>query len=464
MMLRKIAVDHLPGMAIPFTIDDIKDGVVLIHGPNGIGKSSLCRLVSSMLWRARDGWSGPLRASAQWDIDGKTFHVSRIDKNVIWQGGGELGAPPFTPPADHLAGFYYLQVRDLLLEKQEADQKIQEEIVRRIYGGASPAKIAEELFSGKKSELVQASREFGICDRDLQARLFASQLLEEEETRELPKLEAALVAAQTAEREVLLLEKALQLAGYRRELTELKRKLSEDFPSHMEMVDAKDLLFLKDKESERDALLRKKAEAESLHRRASREVAESALRQGVVDAVTMRVYDEKIRDLQRMHEALRRAEDIKSKAGEALALSGAELGGWGPGASSSIGREVSIDELTLLKIERHLEKAQKYLELEAQCLSRESLGTAQPEVCPRERLSAGLRALWGWRAAAELKHSAGQNWLTVVLALCVVAALAALVLIAYGVIAGWASLLLSGAAACIVLVRIMRHAGENSLA
>ena len=63
MKLRRLNIQQLPGIDTPFTIDNLGDGFHVIVGPNGIGKSSLCRALSALLWEDLDQ-TGHITATA----------------------------------------------------------------------------------------------------------------------------------------------------------------------------------------------------------------------------------------------------------------------------------------------------------------------------------------------------------------------------------------------------------------
>ena len=50
MKLRRLSIGRLPGIDEPFGLEELGDGFNVIVGPNGIGKSSLCRAARSLLW------------------------------------------------------------------------------------------------------------------------------------------------------------------------------------------------------------------------------------------------------------------------------------------------------------------------------------------------------------------------------------------------------------------------------
>ena len=66
MKLRRLDINGLPGIREPFALNDVGDGFNVIVGPNGIGKSSLCRAVRSLLWAKGEG-DGYIDVSALFD-------------------------------------------------------------------------------------------------------------------------------------------------------------------------------------------------------------------------------------------------------------------------------------------------------------------------------------------------------------------------------------------------------------
>ena len=53
MRLNRLRIDRLPGIDSPFWIEPDGDGIHVIHGPNAIGKSSICRAVECLYWSDR---------------------------------------------------------------------------------------------------------------------------------------------------------------------------------------------------------------------------------------------------------------------------------------------------------------------------------------------------------------------------------------------------------------------------
>ena len=53
MRLNRLRIDRLPGIDSPFRIETDGGGIHVIHGPNAIGKSSICRAVECLYWNDR---------------------------------------------------------------------------------------------------------------------------------------------------------------------------------------------------------------------------------------------------------------------------------------------------------------------------------------------------------------------------------------------------------------------------
>ena len=54
MKLKRLTINRLPGIGQPFEIEPAGAGFHVVFGPNGIGKSSICRAVESLYWEDRE--------------------------------------------------------------------------------------------------------------------------------------------------------------------------------------------------------------------------------------------------------------------------------------------------------------------------------------------------------------------------------------------------------------------------
>ena len=118
MKLRRLSIGRLPGIDEPFALKELGDGFNVIVGPNGIGKSSICRAVRALLWdeAAPDGY---IAANALFHRDGQQWRVEREGSRHGWQRDGVAEpAPPL--PVSHLDACFFLVLRDLLDASKDA--------------------------------------------------------------------------------------------------------------------------------------------------------------------------------------------------------------------------------------------------------------------------------------------------------------------------------------------------------
>ena len=145
MKLKRLTIDRLPGISQGFEIKAGGAGFHVIFGPNGIGKSSICRAIESLYWddrcQARQTW-----VSAEFDIDGDIWLGRREGALAQWQRGGEINSiPPDLPPARNYRCFF-LRLRDLIDPSPDSTQEIASEIRRQMSGGFDLDKIMSDLF------------------------------------------------------------------------------------------------------------------------------------------------------------------------------------------------------------------------------------------------------------------------------------------------------------------------------
>ena len=134
MKLHRLAIERLSGIDRPFALEELGDGLNVIVGPNGIGKSRLCAAVRALLWPDRDVGDGGLAASAVFEHQGARWHVSRDGSAYRWQRDGIDSEPP-TLPGSRLDACFFLGLRDLLDNSDRAGQDLASEIRTQMSGG-----------------------------------------------------------------------------------------------------------------------------------------------------------------------------------------------------------------------------------------------------------------------------------------------------------------------------------------
>ena len=215
MKLKRLTVNRLPGISQPFEIEPAGAGFHVVFGPNGIGKSSICRAVEGLYWEDR-GPSQRISVKGEFDLDGEAWWGEREGPRVRWQRGGEDSFPP-TLPASHNHRCFFLRLRDLVDPSPEGTQDIASEIRRQMSGGFDMDRIASDLFTGVGARHGHRERnDFNKAVQDIQkAEGWHSGL--QRRADQLGSLRTQLDAAETSARRLMSVERALGLAGRREE-------------------------------------------------------------------------------------------------------------------------------------------------------------------------------------------------------------------------------------------------------
>jgi DNA repair protein SbcC/Rad50 len=208
--LKRLAINRLPGISQPFQIEAAGAGFNVVYGPNGIGKSSLCRAVEGFYWEDR-GPSLRTSVSGEFELDGESLWVEREGSRVRWQRGGEDCVQP-SLPASHNHRCFFLRLRDLIDPSSDGTQDIASEIRRQMSGGFDLDHIAADLFANLGAQHGRRER------RDFNK---AFQEVQEEEGKQsglqrradqLDALQAQLSTAESSAERLIAVDRALGLA------------------------------------------------------------------------------------------------------------------------------------------------------------------------------------------------------------------------------------------------------------
>ncbi len=246
MKLQHIRLRRVPGIEPPFSLGDLAPGINVIVGPNGSGKTSLCRAMRSVLWPGLDRNVG-LEIETVWEDAGDSdLHAVLTGAKVSWQRGGR-DIQPLLVPDQHLARCYTLGVRDLMQTERETDATLAKEIRREMAGGYDPDAVRKDRFptrarrtgeikawSDAQKRCQDIENEFGV--------LFADE--EKLEDFYLQKEES-----DTARRRLPRLELAIRLAGARVAFGAIEAQLGV-LPAELEHYQGDENARLEDLESD----------------------------------------------------------------------------------------------------------------------------------------------------------------------------------------------------------------------
>jgi len=254
MKIKEITIRRLPGIEDNFTIDNISGGVSLVTGPNGIGKSSICRLINSTLWN--DGKSlADSEASILFDDNGNEVRAD-IYNGIKWQKNGAVISAPELPDS-HLKNILHFNLKELI-NLDDVDKPISEK-VRIALSGGFDIHSAKELFINKRGvgkseakELTEAKEHLSEVKRNY------SELAVDQE--KIDDLQSSLQKAKDAEAEIKKLQASIDAVGLNEDLKKINLNLT-DLPAGMAKLHGDELNRLKELQ---ESLSNTKEEIETL--------------------------------------------------------------------------------------------------------------------------------------------------------------------------------------------------------
>ena len=214
----------MPGIDRPFELDGLGEGLNIVVGPNGIGKSQVCAAVRALLWHER-GMANELAARAIFSHEGESWSVLRDHSLHAWQRDGVDVKPPILP-GERLDGCFFLGLRDLLDDSDRAGRDLASEIRRQMSGGFDLEEVDQHFRdsiparagSRENKDLAAAESEIRRAER--------SQAEVERRERELESLEREAADAARASRRLNAVEMAISLHAVRSELSQKRLELA----------------------------------------------------------------------------------------------------------------------------------------------------------------------------------------------------------------------------------------------
>lgn len=384
MKLRRIAVRRLAGLD-PFVLDVGEGGLVVVHGPNGSGKTSLAAVVRGTLWPDTEPRLARAEADTTWtDAAGRTRVARLEDGEVAWQDG----AAPALPDA-HLADCFLMRLGELLDRDGAGEDDLARAIAAAFSGGHDLAALADRLFpeptphakGSARRRLDEARRVLNDCVRRAQDNAVVEA--------ELDALRARVEDAKVAHLELSPLTDALELARLHRTRVELNAAAAQ-LPTIVKTLSGNErehrarmvgVIFTA-------ATARRDAEAQL--ERIDEDIERARFGAEPLAEEVLGAWLERARALEKTEEQLAAAERVAAACSTEVDAARATLHGAGDEAL------VALDDATLQDIAALLVDAAAWRERKA---SLDVVAVAADDGADPERLAAAARSLAAWLAS-----------------------------------------------------------------
>lgn len=251
MKLDFLDIRDLPGIYPGFRIDEFSPGANFITGPNASGKSSIIRALRHLLSSSHPADSTSLKLLARFEANGTHWQVRREGNRIEWKIGGTAAERPSLPDGAALST-WLVTVEDLFRVQSDNERHLADQLRRELYQGFDLSVLrngryqiqprignAEQRTRRRK---LDALREIEADHREVRA-----------DERRLPQIEEQIDLARSAQREVNVLETALELVSARRSASELETRLAS-FPEGMEKLLGNEAERLEELEQHAEAL------------------------------------------------------------------------------------------------------------------------------------------------------------------------------------------------------------------
>ena len=323
MILKRLAIDRLPGISQPFEIEAAAQGIHVIFGPNGIGKSSICRAVEALYWEDR-GSSRQTSVSGEFEWDGESWRGEREGSTVGWRRGDEGNVSPNLPPSHHYRCFF-LHLRDLIDTSAESSHDIASAIRRQMSGGFDLDEIASNLFFPVTRQRIRRERNsFNDAWTNVQ-KAEAEQSRLQARVDELEQLNKQLEQAETAAGRLAHVERAIGLAQRRENFTGINQRLAA-LPAALAKLTGKEHDDIEGHQQQSTKLEERARELDRDLQQARAEQLKTGLA-GPLEPADLATWRNNADELERIEQALEAASSDQEKARTKLASALKVIGG-----------------------------------------------------------------------------------------------------------------------------------------
>jgi len=304
MIIKRLTINRLPGILEPFEITPAERGIQVIFGPNGIGKSSICRAVEGLYWPDQ-GSEKRTWMIGEFALQGETWRAEREGRSVRWSCGPEsAGSPGFPAPQNQHC--FFLHLRDLVDMSPSGTLDIAKEIRRQLSGGFDLEEIASGLFAPVTSKRSRQERSrFNNAEQEA-VRAENEQAGLQERADQLKGMKRQLQEAEDAAHRLPHIERAVGLAGRRDELARVEDQLAA-MPDALAELGGSELEEVEQRQQEVSALEERAREHKRVRDEANDEIRSLGL-DSPLDGADLGAWRNKAGELERVEMELRSAQ------------------------------------------------------------------------------------------------------------------------------------------------------------
>ena len=323
MKLKRLVINRLRGISQPFEIEAAGAGFHVVFGPNGIGKSSICRAVEGLYWEDRH--PSPLTSvTGEFEWDGESWWGHRDGTRVTWQRNGTGSVSPGLPSSHHERCFF-LRLRDLIEPSGDGAADIAAEIRRQMSGGFDLDEIAFGLFPGVSRGASRRQRDsFNKASEEVERAVVRQSGLQRR-ADQLGKLKSLLAESEAAARRRACMERAIGLARRRKELARVMDQLAA-LPASLAKLTGKEVDEVGQFQNQADSFTGRVRSLEEDLRRARETRREPALDRPI-ERAELAVWRQKADDLRRIEQDLDAARSEREATRRELVSALSAIGG-----------------------------------------------------------------------------------------------------------------------------------------
>ena len=321
MKLKRLAINRLRGISQPFEIEAAGAGFHVVFGPNGIGKSSICRAVEGLYWEDRH--PSPLTSvTGEFEWDGESWWGHRDGTRVTWQRNGTGSVSPSLPSSHHERCFF-LRLRDLIEPSRDGAADIALEIRRQMSGGFDLDEISSDLFPAANRGRRQRDS-FNRASEEVEKALVRQAGLQRR-ADQLGRLKSLLAESEAAARRRAFVERAVGLTRRRKELARVMEQIAA-LPAPLARLTGKEADEVRRYQDQADTFTeRVRSLEQGLHR--ARETRRETALDGPIERAELAMWRRKAEELRRVEQDLDAARGERGATRRELVSTLSAIGG-----------------------------------------------------------------------------------------------------------------------------------------